>query len=91
MLLIPITANMALALYATPTLFFMDAKPQKQAWYVVGHYLKAERVKLLVMYTKMFTIFIMWSNMLQKHTQALCISNHWHIYIGALELKRKNV
>lgn len=91
MLLIHITTNMALALYATPALCFMGAEPQKQAWYIAVCYLKASRVELLVMYTKMFTIFIMSSSMLHKHTQALYTSNHWHIYTVALEPKCKNV
>lgn len=91
MLLIHITANVALALYATPDPCFMGAEPQKRAWHIVGCYLKAGRVKLPVMYTKMFTIFIMCSSMLHKRTQALCTSNHWYIYTVALEPKCKSV
>lgn len=76
MLLLHIMANMALALYATSALCLMGAEPQRQAWYIAECYLKAIRVKLLAMYTEMFTIFIMWCSMLHEHTQALWTSNH---------------
>lgn len=54
--------------YATPTLCFTGTGLQKQALCVAGCYLEAERVKLLVMYTKIFTVFIMQYSILHKHT-----------------------